>query len=288
MGEFLEERIPVSIRYGASYGDRYNVDITITSGGNEYRRLVNPYPTRVFEIEYRKTSANLYSQVLNIYHRAYGRFAGFRAKCLDDYTTNGLTSSPTTVDQTLTLVSTGIYQLQKTYATDVSGLSIGQPSRTIYKPVSGTVLVSVDAVTMPSTLWSVDSTTGKITFSDKTFSITGITQASEAVITLGSHTLLVGESVYISTVVGMTEINDQRGTITAKDSTTITVDIDSTLYTAYSSGGTVNSNPQPGEIVTGGCEFDIPVRFDSDLNVSQSGPDLRDLQSITLIELLNP
>lgn len=285
---FLEERISVDVKYGASYSDDYNVRVVDTSADAEHRTLVHPFPKRHFVISYTKESASLYANVLNLYHRVYGKFGGFRAKCLDDFTTNGLTSAPTNVDQTLPLVSTGVYQLQKTYGLDAAALSIGRPSRLIYKPVANTTLVAVGAVSMPSTLWAVSTTTGRVTFTNKTFSITAITKAASAIVTIGTHTLLVGESVYFSGVVGMTQINTLRGTITSKDSTTITVNINSTAFTDYSSAGVVNSNPQTGEVVTGGCEFDIPVRFDSAITVQQNNYVFRDVGNIDLVELINP
>ena len=52
MAEFLEERLPVDVRMGASYADEFQVEITQTSGGSEYRHLVHPYPVRHFTIHY--------------------------------------------------------------------------------------------------------------------------------------------------------------------------------------------------------------------------------------------
>lgn len=208
---FLEERLPVDIRYGARYGDEYAVDVTTTKDGSRYPRLLHPYPMRVFQIAYRKGADSLYAQVLNLYHRAYGRYAGFRAKCLDDYTTHGETGAPTGTDQTLTRVSAGVYQLRKQYGTDGAALSVGYPERTIYKPVAGTVVVAVDGVPQPSG-WSVNTATGRVTFA---------------------------------------------------------------------------VDPGESAVVTAGCEFDIPVCFDSTLTVQQDYPVVRDLGDIALIELLN-
>ena len=42
MAEFLEERLPVDIRMGASYSDGYNVQIVETAGGAEYRKPCMP------------------------------------------------------------------------------------------------------------------------------------------------------------------------------------------------------------------------------------------------------
>ena len=68
--------------------------------------------------------------------------------------------------------------------------------------------------------------------------ITAITKAASAVVTVGTHTFVVGDVVLFSGVVGMTEINGLTGTVTAFDATTITVNINSTGFTTYVSGGT--------------------------------------------------
>ncbi len=285
---FLEERISVAVRYGAKYGDDYNVRIVETAADAEHRTLVHPFPRRHFNIAYMETNAALYAQIVNLYHRVYGKFGGFRAKCLDDYTTNGLTTAPTSLDQTLTPVSAGIYQLQKTYGLDKAGLSVGRPSRVICKPVASTTLVAVNSISMPSTLWSVDTVTGRVTFADKTRGITAISKAAQAIATIGAHTLLVGESVYFSGVLGMTQINTLRGLITAITGTTITVNINSSGFGVYASGGVIHSTPQGAEVVTGGCEFDIPVRFNTSLDIQQNNALFRDAQNIELIELINP
>lgn len=85
---------------------------------------------------------------------------------------------------------------------------------------------------------------------DTALTITGITQANPAVVTTSSdHGLSAGDNVYISGVVGMTEINRpnkeyQVGTVGS--STTFQVkeiggaNINSSAYTAYSSGGSVS------------------------------------------------
>lgn len=71
-----------------------------------------------------------------------------------------------------------------------------------------------------------------------TKAITGITQAASAVVTVGTHTYVVGDVLAFSGVVGMTEINGLTGTVTAIGATDFTVNINSTAFTAYSSGGT--------------------------------------------------
>ena len=85
--------------------------------------------------------------------------------------------------------------------------------------------------------------------SSATISITGITQADPAVVTFsGAHSLSYGDEIYIDGVVGMTEVNDRRYLVLdAPTSTTIELmntsraPIDSTGYTAYTSGGTMRT-----------------------------------------------
>lgn len=286
---FLEELLPVDVRMGARYGDEYNVEISSTAGGDEYRRLVHPYPARNFSVAYTLETADLWARVLALYHRAYGMYAGFRVSCLDDFSTRDHTGTPTATDQTLTRLSAGVYQLRKEYGAGATPIAIGLPARTLFKPVAGTTRIAVGALTYTSG-FTTDTATGQVTFAaDKTKSITGISQAASAVIGFGTtHTLLVGESVYISGVAGMTQINGLRGVITGIGANDITVNINSGAFSAWSGGGTVHSQPQAAEIVTGGCQFDLPCRFNSRIDVGHAGYAVREAGSIDLIELLNP
>ena len=210
---FLEERRPVNVRLGTSYADDYPVLITTASGGAEYRKLINPFPVRSFHVNFTADQASLWASVLALYHRAYGKFAGFRVKCRDDFSTNGMTGAPTPLDQALANTASGIYQLRKFYGTNGTALSgVGYPSRTIYKPVAGTVVAAKNGVTISSGL-SVDTTTGLIT----------ITPA-----------------------------------------------------------------PLITDAITAGCQFDIPCRFNSKIEVTAVDISLRDCHSFDLIERLNP
>ena len=57
----------------------------------------------------------------------------------------------------------------------------------------------------------------------------------------------------------------------------------------YTSGGTVQTNPLTGEAVTAGFEFDLPMRFDSDLSgLTYATFDTLSTGGINLVEILNP
>lgn len=285
MSQFLEERLPLCARMGATFGDAYNVEITTTSGDQEYRRLVHPFPVRHFVINFTQDNATLWNELLALYNRAYGMYAGFRVKCLDDFTSNSNTQAPTPTDMLMTYISDGVYQLQKNYGSGSPSLSIGLPSRTIFKPVFNTVKASIGGVT--TTAFTVDIKTGIVTFTGtKNKSITGITKAASAVVTVGSHTFINGDWVYFSDVGGMTEINGMFGQVTSNDGTTITVAINSAAFSTYTGGGTVKIIPRSTDTVKAGFEFDIPCRFNSRIDYSFVSASMRDTSSIDLVELI--
>lgn len=69
--------------------------------------------------------------------------------------------------------------------------------------------------------------------------ITGITRATSAVVTCVAHGLAVGDFTVFEGVVGMTEINGMIGYVSAVGSAdSFTVSINSSAFTAWSSGGT--------------------------------------------------
>ena len=79
-----------------------------------------------------------------------------------------------------------------------------------------------------------------------------------------------------------------RDLVTGTGATTITVAINSSAFSSYTSGGVVHTRPQTGETVTAGYEFDFPVRFASALPVVQEWPNHRAVDGVVLQELLNP
>ena len=291
MADFLEERLSDLIRYGSSWQDEFSVNTVRTAGGQEYRGLIHPYPVRVFDISYMLDSARLWSELVGTYMRAHGTFAGFRARCFDEWSSNGQTGAPTAFDQVCAAISAGAtYQIRKYYGTDKAAGASGYAYRLIKKPVAGKTLVAIGATAIRSADWSVDTTTGIITFvADVTKAITGINQAAQAEIVVGSgHGFVSGQSVQVSGVVGMTQINGQRALITTTSATSITVAINSSAFSTYTSGGVVHTRPQTGEQVTAGYEFDYPVRFDTVLPVGQDYPGWRPVDGVRLRELLNP
>lgn len=293
MGAFIEERLPLEIDYGSSFGEQYAVDVIETANGNEYRRLIHPFPKLRTDISYNlREQMSVLDDVLDLYHRCYGKYAGFRVRNLADFSTNGYMGAPTAFDQQLAPISAGVYQLRKEYG-DGPTISIGKPERIIFKPVPGTVLVGIrnpQTGDHPISAWTVDTTTGRVTMAaNKSRAITGITKGATTVITVGSNTYVAGDSVHISGVSGMTQINGMRAEVLSRTATTITVDIASTLFSDWTADGVVNTQPQSGEIVYGGCEFDIPVRWNSDLTgITWENFETLGTGNMEIVEILNP
>jgi uncharacterized protein (TIGR02217 family) len=300
---FIDERFSESFSYGSNLGSDYAVEVTETVAGNEYRRQINPYQKLSIDLDFsNRTEEWLESNIRDFYDRSGGRFGTFRWKNPTDYSTNGAKGVPTANDQACVAVGSD-YQITKWYGTEEATNSA---RRRIRKPNTGTVLVgirddfnnpvSITATGVSPERWTVDESTGLITFApNTTYAITDISQAANAVVTTGTHSLVADDSVHLSGVTGMTEINGLRGTVQSVTATTITVDIDSTGFTAFSlsspNAGVVNTAPQSNETVTAGCYFDIPVRFDSDSVeqfLTRNSSNVIMGTSIRLIEVLNP
>jgi len=98
---------------------------------------------------------------------------------------------------------------------------------------------------------------------EATIAITAITQANPAVVTSNSHGFSNGDRVFISGVVGMTQVNSLEFTVAGATTNTFQLSgVDSSAYTTYSSGGTV------GKIVEVTTTYSITDIFE--INHAQS------------------
>lgn len=76
--------------------------------------------------------------------------------------------------------------------------------------------------------------------------ISGATQALQCVLTVNQP--VYGNSVLIQNVGGMTQLNNQVISIIAQRSNSITLNVNSALYSAYTSGGTATAYPIDGRV----------------------------------------
>jgi hypothetical protein len=77
--------------------------------------------------------------------------------------------------------------------------------------------------------------------------ITNITQAIQATVT-ATNTFVAGQYVYISEVLGMTQINGMTAQIISATGTSFVINIDTSTYTAYTSGGIATFLPLQAQI----------------------------------------
>lgn len=161
---FLETpRFPDNVAYGTAGGPGYNTRVIDYGAGYEQRDIMWSYVRSEFDAAYGLRSIDDLYDVIEFFHVAKGRGHGFRFKDHSDYKSCEIEGTISAIDQNC-LPATGDgaetdFQLMKTY---VKG-ALNTP-RYISKPVSGTVIVAIDGTPQGSG-WSIDTTTGIITFS---------------------------------------------------------------------------------------------------------------------------
>ncbi len=148
---FNEQRFPDDIEYGAKGGASYSTSVAPLQSGHEQRNINWVHPRYRYEVSHAVKSQTQLDELTAFFHAHKGRAVGFRFKDWADYRAVGAI-----VGQGDGVITQ--FQLVKTY---ISGdLSY---TRTISKPVAGTVDVYVDNVLQSSGV-SVDVTTGLVTF----------------------------------------------------------------------------------------------------------------------------
>lgn len=160
----VESQFPVNIGYQSRSGPSFNTSIARTQSGRETRNARWQLPLKRFNARYGIRSIADIQSVQRFYTARRGPHVGFRYKDFLDYSTDSThtpdSSSPAFDD---VVIATGDgetteFQLLKLY-TD-GGVSVAW---NIEKPVSGTVAVGLAGVEQSSG-WSVNTVTGKVTF----------------------------------------------------------------------------------------------------------------------------
>jgi len=145
-------------------GPVFRTEMVVTGGGFEQRNMAWSQALRRFQVRRPPERPADFSPVLAFFLARGGRARGFRVKDWLDFTSrDDPTETVTPIDQA---IGTGdgatlAFQLTKTYAAS-AGLAY---QATIAKPVAGTVRVAVDgAEKTEGADWTVDTTTGVVTF----------------------------------------------------------------------------------------------------------------------------
>lgn len=257
---------PDDISYGSKGGPKFSTTIIQLKSGHEQRNINWLYPLHMYDVSYGvKTQAQMAS-LRTFFMGMFGQAHTFRFKDWHDYTTHTDGVSTHAYDDAIvSAISSTVaqYRIVKPYDTGTAVLR-----RDINKPVAATVSVGFLGAELPSGRYSVNASSGVVSINGASSTIGTITQAVSAVVSVtATHGFDTGDTVYIRNVNGMTEINDARYTVTDIDTRHFSLNVNSTGFTAYTSGGDAVEYPVTAEqsSITAGCQFDVQCRFDSDV-----------------------
>lgn len=157
---FHEIRFPDNISRGARGGPSRRTQIVELASGDEERNASWADSRRRYDVSYGIRRADDLAAVVAFFEARNGRLFGFRFKDWSDYKSCPPSGIPAPADQQ---IGTGDgtqteFQLVKHYASGPRTWS-----RTITKPVTGTVTIALNGTPQPSG-WSVDPATGIVSF----------------------------------------------------------------------------------------------------------------------------
>lgn len=98
-------------------------------------------------------------------------------------------------------------------------------------------------------------------------SVTGITQAATAVITSPFHSVVNGDTVFVSGVYGMSQINGGPYVVTAVAGDNITINLNSSGFSPYLSGGAIQRQNGTIDYITGAVALDFGIAPDNGANI---------------------
>lgn len=206
---FHDVRYPTKLSFGSSGGPERRTEIVTLVNGFEERNSPWQDSRRRYDAGHGMRSLDDLEALIAFFEARRGQLHAFRWKDWSDYKTCRPSQTVSATDQVLGIgdgVRT-VFQLTKTYASGGESYT-----RTISKPVAGTVKAAVNGVArVAGTDFSVNADTGAVTF---------------------------------------------------------------------------NVPPGAGQAVTGGCEFDVPVRFDTDrITTSMATIQAGEIPSVPVIEV---
>jgi uncharacterized protein (TIGR02217 family) len=262
---FLESPIfPTDVSFHQPGGALFNTDVAVLESGREQRNSFWPEHRRRFTLGYGPRLLGKAQLVNHIFRACRGMARGFRVRDWRDYKSVPITRAGpeaesedaiSATDQVISIdrATTDIFQLIYT-----SRYGSFFERKTITKPRVDTVLVAIEGVELGPTEFDLDyvpddlaalghETVGRITLGTNIQrTISNITNAPAAVVTTSTaHGLTDGRSVHFgSDIGGMTQIRGQRGTISGASGSIFTVDVDTSAYSAFTTGGTLNTQRQ--------------------------------------------
>ncbi len=157
---FHEIRFPDNISRGARGGPERRTQVVELASGDEERNASWANSRRRYDVAYGIRRSDDLAAVVAFFEARNGRLFGFRYKDWADYKSS-LPSTPTAATDQQIGTGTGslnTFRLVKRYTSGAQTWT-----RTIAKPVTGTVRVALGTVEQMSG-WTLDTTTGVVTF----------------------------------------------------------------------------------------------------------------------------
>ena len=159
---FLETpRFDDNISYASRGGPMFNTTVVRTNNKSEFRNQNWTYPIHQYDVSFGAKRLNLMADMLEFFWAVGGRLNGFRYKDWTDFKSCSVDETVAFDDQEFGTGdgSTTQFQLSKTYTKGALSFT-----RNIYKPIASGFLIGVNGSATGSG-WSLDTTTGVVTFS---------------------------------------------------------------------------------------------------------------------------
>ena len=159
---FHEVRFPTDISIGARGGPERRTEIVVLGSGHEERNTRWAHSRRKYNAGYGVKTLNDLHTVIAFFEERRGRLYGFRWRDAMDFKSSLPQDDVSATDQLLGSGdgTTDQFQLIKQYG------SVYEPyNRIIHKPISASVLISVDGVLQfEGADYTLDTSTGLVTF----------------------------------------------------------------------------------------------------------------------------
>jgi uncharacterized protein (TIGR02217 family) len=171
---FHEIRFPTTIAFHSSGGPERKTEIVTLGSGFEERNAVWANSRRRYDVGYGVKTLDDLHAVIAFFEARMARLYGFRFKDFADFKSCAPQIAIAPTDQTIGTGdgTTKIFQLAKTYTSGSANWT-----RTIKKPVTGTVRAAVDGT--ETTAFTLDTVTGQLTFDAAPANGTAITAGFE-------------------------------------------------------------------------------------------------------------
>lgn len=157
---FHEIQFPTAIAFHSTGGPERKTEIVALGSGYEERNGVWANSRRKYDVGSGVKTLDDIAAVIAFFEARMGQLYAFRLKDFSDFQSCAPSAAVSPTDQPIATGdgTTTVFQLAKTYTSGPSSWT-----RKIAKPVAGTVRMAV-AGTEATSGWSVDTTTGLVTF----------------------------------------------------------------------------------------------------------------------------